>query len=303
MQGTQSQLLDGHRGIHDHSPLLLGFLLHRVVHRFLQQLVVGRLQLQAERPLVALAEIEEEQEEQVPDQRGHRGRAVILARLVEAQDVENLEGRGVEAVVRRLAVSLAMRGSKRDGNHAAESPRTVDEILREKGGLENEANEDDGRSGCETVKKKVQNPRHDVIEGIRDVNAEESRVAEIEQRDANADEIVAKNHVEQKQNREHFLQAAIRLPFIRELRLRALKHLQHAHRSVFIQLIEAFLHFLRIHQHAMRQHQVEPLDQLMHVEALLSLLRSENVHIVQLQRIPLHLPLTLSLSNPTINRR
>ena len=74
-----------------------------------------------------------------------------------------------------------------EGNHAAESPRTVDEILREKGGLENEADDDDGRSVREMVKKGVQNPRHDVVEGIRDVNAEESRVAEIEQRDANAD--------------------------------------------------------------------------------------------------------------------
>ena len=81
---------------------------------------------------------------------------------------------------------------------------------------------------------------------------------------------------------------------MRELRFRALKHLQHAHRGVLVQLIEALLHFLRIHQHAMRQHQVEPLDQLMHVEALLSLFRSEDIHIVQLQRIPLHLPLNRS---------
>lgn len=117
-----------------------------MVHRFFQQLIVGRLQLQTERALVALAEIEQQQEEQVPDQRGHRGRAVLLARLVEAKNVENLEGRGVEAVVRRLAVCLAMskEGDKR--NHAAESPRAVDEVLREKGGLENEANDNDGRS-------------------------------------------------------------------------------------------------------------------------------------------------------------
>ena len=125
------------------------------------------------------------------------------------------------------------------------------------------------------------------------MDAEESRVAEIEQRDADADYIVSENQVEQKQHREHFLQVSVRLPLLRELRFRALKHLQHAHRSVLVQLIEALLHLLRIHKHAMRQHQIEPLDQLMHVEALLSLLRSENIHIVQLQRIPLHLPLTI----------
>ena len=114
------------------------------------------------------------------------------------------------------------------------------------------------------------------------MDTEERCEAEIEQGDAKTHQIVSKNQVKQKKNGKHLLQISIGLPFLGELRFGRLKHLENLYRRVPILLIEPFLHFHCIHKHTMRQYHIEPLDQLMHIEAFASFFRTENIHIIQL---------------------
>ena len=75
----------------------------------------------------ALAVIQKKNEQQIPDERAHEGRIIGTAELIEANDVEDLEGVG--GVEGGLAISA---------NEEVDHPRAILHVLHKQGGVEDE---------------------------------------------------------------------------------------------------------------------------------------------------------------------